>query len=426
MYNANRDRLVAWQRDFYTDPTGVRLHLGCGYEVYRGWHNMDAFTWNQVEGVDYGNIEDPLEYADNSVDVISCHHVLEHIPHSKIEGVLKEFVRVLKPGGLLDFAMPDIEISAQNFVNDRDWANKWSLDGSLGAIYGGQFADGMVHQGGLSLQRATEIVEALGCEIVESFHYNANGTSLAFWILCRKGKAPLVHPTILESDVVMGTFTHRTTYLPGLLDSARTFLPHVQLEIVMQNAPINVNMMELLRRFRTTNKRYWLFLDDDIQFLDDRIIENTIQCMIRNDWSLAGVYSTFLPEIIGDDYGRWLARLPKPAVRDVTFVPGYFMLADSHKIGHINPDMNLPDGNTSVDTTYCADVLAQGHNIGIADSIVYHVRKEGSWVNQAVIEPTNQYHMKRWGPFYFSVAKYCGNVIEWEEARVANQTGEQA
>lgn len=424
MYHANRERLVEWQKAFYADPSGVRLHLGCGKEVYDGWRNFDAFTTDP--GVEYGDFRKPLDFDDNSVDVISCHHALEHIPHSEIEGVLREFVRVLKPGGLLDFAMPDLDISAKDFLNEDNWARKWSLNGRLGALYGGQFAPGMIHMGGLSLRRATEIVINLGCEIVDSFQYDANGTCTAFWILCRKGEAPLVHPTILERDVVMGTFTNRTTYLPGLLDSVRKFLPHIQLEIVMQNAPINVNMLALMERFRSTNKRYWLFLDDDIQFLDDRVVDNTIRRMIENDWALAGVYSTFIPESVDEDYAKWIARLPAPPVRDVTFVPGYFMLADSEKIGHINPDMNLPDGNTSVDTTYCVDVIAQGHNIGIADSVVYHTRKEGSWVNPDVIEPTNQYHFRRWGQFYFQVAKYCGNVIEWEEQRVAqNQVSDE-
>lgn len=421
MLEENRDRLVMWQRDFYADATGLRVHLGCGTEVYPGWINLDSETWRNTVGVDQGDLRDLNRFADSTVDVISCHHALEHIPGVDIIPTLQEWARVLKVGGVLDLAMPDIELTAKAFLANPSHENKWSYSGSLGAIYGGQFAPGMIHQGGASLSWMRDVLIELGFSIEQAFNYNANGTSEAFWILARKGERRLVHPTVLEQDVVMGTFTHRTTYLPMLLDSVRQHLPHIPFELVINNAPINANMTELLRRFRDTGKRYWLFLDDDIAFLDDRIIHNAVLNMIQNDWSLVGVHSTFEPDALESDYAKYKARIQAPGTRDVTFVTGYFMLADSHKIGHILPDMRLPDGNTSVDTSYSVAALSQGHRCGISNDLVYHVRKKGSWVNQDVIEPTNQYHYARWGPFYFQNAVYCGNVIEWQEAWKAQQ-----
>ena len=50
--------------------------------------------------------EDPLPFEDNSFDLISCNHVLEHIFNT--ESVVRELCRVLKPGGLAVISVPNI------------------------------------------------------------------------------------------------------------------------------------------------------------------------------------------------------------------------------------------------------------------------------------------------------------------------------
>ena len=54
------------------------------------------------------NTTDDLAFAsDRSFDLIYCDIVLQHLPsHSTIEGYIREFVRVLRPGGLLVFQLP--------------------------------------------------------------------------------------------------------------------------------------------------------------------------------------------------------------------------------------------------------------------------------------------------------------------------------
>lgn len=46
--------------------------------------------------------------ADNSVDGAVASHVLEHFSHTQTASVLAEWVRVLKPGGILKVAVPDM------------------------------------------------------------------------------------------------------------------------------------------------------------------------------------------------------------------------------------------------------------------------------------------------------------------------------
>lgn len=49
-----------------------------------------------------------LDYPDNSVDEVYASHVLEHFGADETELVLKEWVRVLKPGGIIRIAVPDM------------------------------------------------------------------------------------------------------------------------------------------------------------------------------------------------------------------------------------------------------------------------------------------------------------------------------
>lgn len=58
----------------------------------------------------------PLPYADNSADVIRASHCLEHFPHRQVDDVVREWVRVLKPGGVLRIAVPDFKAIAEKYL----------------------------------------------------------------------------------------------------------------------------------------------------------------------------------------------------------------------------------------------------------------------------------------------------------------------
>lgn len=79
----------------------IRLNLGSGGTVKPGYTNLD---------IEFGQPAYPLtDYADNSVEAIYASHILEHFPGDQIIKVLKEWVRVLKPGGTIQIAVPDYE-----------------------------------------------------------------------------------------------------------------------------------------------------------------------------------------------------------------------------------------------------------------------------------------------------------------------------
>jgi hypothetical protein len=87
----------------------VKLDLGAGAVSPDGFLPM---------GNAHGTTVFPLPaFADNSVDVVRASHVLEHFPHGQIADVIREWVRVLKPGGELRIAVPDFAKIAQGYLD---------------------------------------------------------------------------------------------------------------------------------------------------------------------------------------------------------------------------------------------------------------------------------------------------------------------
>ena len=215
---------------------------------------------------------------------------------------------------------------------------------------------------------------------------------------------------ILENDCVWGTFTHRREpYLPLLEASVKKHLPHIPFIAKVQDAPINRGMYILRQAFIESGKRFHIYMDDDIQVLDSDIIRNALETLVNGKYGLVGVYSTFDTNALTEPYD--------PVSKGITrreyngFIPGYFICVDAEKVGDCVPDLELIYPNTAVDTSYCCSVRAKGYSIGIADSYVYH-QKKNTPVNGNEIDATNQYLMKKWGKFYFDWSVYAGCVID--------------
>jgi len=91
-----------------TPPEGkFYVNLGCGEIDNPHFINVDTSAWKHVHYVH--SVTTLPMFADNTVDLIYCSHCLEHVPHHETAGVLKEWHRVLKPGGGLKLAVPDID-----------------------------------------------------------------------------------------------------------------------------------------------------------------------------------------------------------------------------------------------------------------------------------------------------------------------------
>jgi predicted SAM-dependent methyltransferase len=90
-----------------TDELELRLHLGCGKRKLPGWVGVDSR--NDVGADVVADVRYLDHWASGEVAAIYACHVLEHIPRPDVLPTLREWRRVLKPGGVLYVAVPDFE-----------------------------------------------------------------------------------------------------------------------------------------------------------------------------------------------------------------------------------------------------------------------------------------------------------------------------
>jgi len=84
-----------------------RMNWGCGNDVRSGWINADL---KDLPGVDVvGDIRVGLPLDDDVLDYIVSIHALPMISYPDLVPVLQELKRVLKPGGVLRLALPDVD-----------------------------------------------------------------------------------------------------------------------------------------------------------------------------------------------------------------------------------------------------------------------------------------------------------------------------
>lgn len=73
----------------------MKLNLGCGNDIRKGWINLDLYMHDGVD-VSHDLNELPLPFDDNSFNVILCKNILEHIIYFPL---MSELHRILKKGG---------------------------------------------------------------------------------------------------------------------------------------------------------------------------------------------------------------------------------------------------------------------------------------------------------------------------------------
>ncbi len=84
----------------------VWLHVGCGHRHVPGFVHIDIRPLPNVDIV--SPVDNLPMFADQSVDLIYNCHVLEHFGRNETGRVLAEWFRLLKPGGILRTAVPDL------------------------------------------------------------------------------------------------------------------------------------------------------------------------------------------------------------------------------------------------------------------------------------------------------------------------------
>ena len=119
-------------------PAATKLHIGAFDVVHDGWLNTDvtphmaiarvpglpaalrragrlsderweAYRDGTFRQLHYLDLAQPLPYPDGAFEAAFGSHVLEHLTPGEAEGVLRELHRVLRPGGVVRIAVPDLD-----------------------------------------------------------------------------------------------------------------------------------------------------------------------------------------------------------------------------------------------------------------------------------------------------------------------------
>ena len=95
---------------------GRRLHIG-GVERVDGWEVLNALPGPSVDHV--GNAAELGRFPDATFAALYSSHVLEHLDYAgEVQAGLREWHRVLAPGGRLYISVPDLAVLAKLFLND--------------------------------------------------------------------------------------------------------------------------------------------------------------------------------------------------------------------------------------------------------------------------------------------------------------------
>ena len=92
----------------------INLHLGCGKVHIEGMVNIDQV---RTPATDIICDVCRLPYADSTCQLIYSSHCIEHIHYEKTLDTLKEWSRVLMPGGKLRIYTPDFD----RLIRDYYW-----------------------------------------------------------------------------------------------------------------------------------------------------------------------------------------------------------------------------------------------------------------------------------------------------------------
>ncbi len=119
-----------------------RLNLGCASRLLAGYINIDMDSLQEIQKR-YPNVNVAgtpgaafhqcnileLPYEDESIDEVKADALLEHMSFLEEPKFFYEVKRVLKPGGLLEFSVPDFEWLVKKWLEaEDDWKDFFRND----------------------------------------------------------------------------------------------------------------------------------------------------------------------------------------------------------------------------------------------------------------------------------------------------------
>lgn len=128
---------------------GTRIHIGCGRKIIEGYlnfdgspgvwlgrypalgkllfhlrlidrHNFDFMQFARNHAIQQANVARRLPLPSNSAAVVYSCHLFEHLLKRDAATFLRETFRVLRPGGVVRLAVPDLRRKAEEYIRTGD------------------------------------------------------------------------------------------------------------------------------------------------------------------------------------------------------------------------------------------------------------------------------------------------------------------
>lgn len=137
----------------------MKLNLGCGLDKRPDYLNVDLRP--DVHPDRIADVSDLRWLPDGAAEEILARDVLEHVPRAQVPAVLREWRRVLAPGGVLHLQLPNLRYLARRYLASGNVAEfvLW--------IYGGQDYRENFHQSGFDARSLARALDKAGFVVAE-------------------------------------------------------------------------------------------------------------------------------------------------------------------------------------------------------------------------------------------------------------------
>jgi len=170
-----------------------KINLGCGFDKRDGFLNVDLNAFHEPDLV--CDVTDLRRLPDGYYEYVLANDILEHILRVKTQNTLKEWNRILKPGGVLELQVPNV-IGLLNLLTHPDYQTPEKQEELLQCLFGTQGYDGDFHYPGFTEVYIRYLLESAGFDILQI----ASKDEWLFVIQARKETDCRVDPILLLDD----------------------------------------------------------------------------------------------------------------------------------------------------------------------------------------------------------------------------------
>ena len=161
----------------------LTLNVGCGNRTFDeypvGYKCINYDERSGLSKVDVVGDVRKLDFPDNYFENILASDIIEHFKISETVSILKEWKRVLKVGGIIEFRMPNLRAICKKYIDGVHDAKMASW-----LLYGGQDYSGNFHYVGFDKASFGAECKAAGLVITS---YSEVGFNMI--VKCRRNSA---------------------------------------------------------------------------------------------------------------------------------------------------------------------------------------------------------------------------------------------